>query len=210
MMDPKVYGDVALSQSEIDNRPGMRQPKDQDIATAKALMADAGFPDGFKVEGLCFAQNTEVGRLYMEIPMAQLKRTLGIECDLQLMDRAAVFAALPQGEFTLYGHSTGVMFRDPDALFGFLWAQDAGRNWGLWTTPEFQSLYEEQLTSTDPDRRRELFRQMEEYILDVDSGGAVPLVWWNALNVKRSYVKGWHPIGTHFDGRRQDRVWLEK
>ena len=210
VMDPQIYGDVSLPQADIESRPGIRQPKDEDIAKAKELMKEAGFAEGFKVDGVCLAQNTEIGQLFMEIPMAQLKRTLGIECDVQPQDRAAVFAALPKGEFTLYGHSTGVQFKDPDSLFGFLWAEGAGRNWGQWTDPEFEKMYQEQLTSTDPVRRRELHVDLQNYLLDVDSGGAVPQVWWNALNIRRSYVKGWHPLGPHFDARRMDRVWFDK
>ena len=153
VLDPAIYGDVAIPLEEVNQMPGVRQPKDEDLAEAKRLMAEAGFPNGFKLEdNECLGQNTAQGRLYMEVPIAQLRTALNIDCDIVLQDRPSVFARVAEGDFTLYGHGSGVQFKDPDSIFGLIIAPNAGRNWGRWEHPEFTKLYNEQLNATDIDR----------------------------------------------------------
>ena len=210
VLDPAIYGDVALSLEEVNQMPGVRQPKDQDLAEAKRLLAEAGFPDGFKLEdNECLGQNTAQGRLYMEVPIAQLRTALNIECDIVLQDRPSVFARVAEGDFTLYGHGSGVQFKDADSIFGLIIAPDAGRNWGRWEHPEFTKLYNEQLNAIDVDRRRELHLQMQKFVYEVDTGH-VPMTWNHAVNLVRSEVKGWHSLGPWFEHNRMDRVWIDK
>jgi ABC-type transport system substrate-binding protein len=45
---PNKGGQVVESPEDLAQTPGWRQPKDQDIAEAKALMAAAGYANGVK------------------------------------------------------------------------------------------------------------------------------------------------------------------
>ena len=75
----------ATTFEEIAQLPGFRQPKDQDVAEAKKLMAEAGFPDGFK---LTF--NTGSGkeaRTVAEVVAIQLKEKFNIDVVIQAHDR---------------------------------------------------------------------------------------------------------------------------
>jgi len=210
VLDPGHYGDVALPLEEVNKMPGVRQPKDQDIAEAKRLLADAGFPDGFTLEdNECLGQTAGTFKDYIQVPIAQLRKALNIDCKILLQDRASVFARIADHDFTLYGGGGGVQFGDPDATFSLFYTPGAGRNWGEWEDPEFTKLYNEQLTSTDAARRRELHIQMQHFIYG-GSTSTVSMSWDSRINLTRSYVKGWHPLGPWFEHARMDRVWIDK
>jgi peptide/nickel transport system substrate-binding protein len=210
VLDPGLYGDVAMPLDEVNKMPGIRQPKDADIAEAKRLLKEAGFPNGFTLEdNECLGQNTAQGRLYTEVPIAQLRKALNIDCKIVLQDRPSVFSRIAEGDFTLYGHGNGVQFKDPDSIFGLIIAPGAGRNWGKWEHPDFTKMYSEQQDSTDAPRRRDLHMQMQQFVYDVDTGH-VPMTWNHSTSVMRSYVQGWHSLGPWFDHNRMDRVWIDK
>jgi peptide/nickel transport system substrate-binding protein len=210
VLDPAIYGDVAIPMEEVNKQPGIRQPKDEDIAEAKRLMAEAGFADGITLEdNECLGQNTAQGRLYVEVPIAQLRQVLNIDCKIVLQDRPSVFSRISEGDFSLYGHGNGVQFKDPDSIFGLIIAPSGGRNWGKWEHPDFTALYNEQVDSTDAARRRELHGEMQTFVYQVDTGH-VPMTWNHANNVMRTYVNGWKSLGPWFDHNRMDRVWIDK
>src|SRR5581483_1578185 len=48
-LSPSV-GIYATPENEVAKLPGYRQPKDQDVATARRLLAEAGYPNGFSTE----------------------------------------------------------------------------------------------------------------------------------------------------------------
>ena len=64
--------------------PGYRDPKDLDIAEAKSLMAEAGFPDGFKAD--MNSGSSSQGLLVAELVTEQLRASLGIDLSLKPVD----------------------------------------------------------------------------------------------------------------------------
>ena len=75
------------TEEEILQLPGYRRLPDgskhpDDIALAKQLMADAGFPDGFTVEANATPLRTDIAVLIAD----QLKQTLNITIDLSIID----------------------------------------------------------------------------------------------------------------------------
>ena len=76
--------------------PGYRHPKDQDIAEAKKLLAEAGYPDGFKTS--LNILNTSASLLsHGELLTDLLRKNLGIDAQLNPVDLATYYVQLRDG-----------------------------------------------------------------------------------------------------------------
>src|SRR5262249_20654981 len=91
---PNKGGDVVESAEDLAQTPGWRQPKDQDIAEAKALMAAAGYANGVKATlNLTTGPGVRIGEVVAE----QLRKRLGIDFTLEAVDRATTVDRIIHG-----------------------------------------------------------------------------------------------------------------
>ena len=201
-------GKWGLSAEEISQLPGYRQPKTDDYAEAKRLMAKAGYPDGFTVKGAVTVPTHEIFGSYS---VFVLKRRLGIEVQLTLLDNARYRETLREGAFEWnFGNGPFAGFDDPDLYFS-LWQCGVVENWSNYCNEDFDRLYERQGSTMDISERNELTKQMQRILLD-----EVPFVdgfwqifypgWWN-------YVKDppkEEASGIYSWGARYEQVWLDK
>lgn len=89
----------AIPQAELLKLPGYRQPKDQDRAEAKRLLAEAGFPNGLKTS---IKYNSTHTRHPGEAQfLAEELRTSGIQAELIPTDNAVMLKAKTDGNFEL-------------------------------------------------------------------------------------------------------------
>ena len=88
--DPAVPGRAAGHQ---DGAAGEFYP--YDVAKAKSLLAEAGFPDGFKTT--LYSHNVDPWPKVLQSVQQDL-REIGIASDLKVLDRAAIRAGRPQGD----------------------------------------------------------------------------------------------------------------
>jgi ABC-type transport system substrate-binding protein len=104
---------IVESQEDLAQAPGWRQPKDQDIAEAKALMAAAGYADGVKAMlNLVTGPSVRIGEVVAE----QLRKSLGLEFTLEAVDRATTVDRILRGTHHASLDSSGVIILDPAAL----------------------------------------------------------------------------------------------
>ncbi len=149
----------ATPQDELLTMPGYRPEKDEDIATAKELMAEAGYPDGFETT---FTAWTEAASSEVAVPaFAELLRTsLGIEGEIEVIERARTADVLSSGEFSLFKSDTYASpILDPYPLWNTYLRTDSSQNWSRYSNPEFDTLLDELATEIDPAARQELVNQ---------------------------------------------------
>src|SRR5262249_61993839 len=77
-------GQVVESPEDVAQTPGWRQPKDQDIAEAKALMAAAGYANG--VKATLNLLSVPVFVRHAEVLAEQLRKSLNIELTIEPVD----------------------------------------------------------------------------------------------------------------------------
>lgn len=136
-----------------------------DVAGAKKLLADAGYPDGFTVQLNCplarYVNTEEICRA-----SASMLARIGVEVRVKGMlwpEFARMLVNGPNSSFHLIGASgnsgdvqdtfTSVMAtRDKDKGLG-------GTNWAMWTNAEFDAVTAELVRTFDPARRTELYRR---------------------------------------------------
>lgn len=132
---------------------------------AKALLAEAGFPDGLDATMIATDRYGALYTAQTEWVVADLKE-IGINVELELLDYATYFGSRwPDTEYDLqFGPQTP--FLEPDEWLRGQMGTGAGRNWYNISDPELDALLDEQLGMVDFDERAEKIREIQRYALE--------------------------------------------
>jgi peptide/nickel transport system substrate-binding protein len=161
---------------ELLARPGYRSPKAQDIAEAKALLKEAGYDPPSKLGKRILTTNTiwiypDLAQLWA----AQMKRNLGVDIAVKLVDTPSGVTSFTAGDFDLgiFGYAYNI--DDPDDYVNALYGPGA-RNYTRWKNPEFLRMLDQQSKELDPGTRRQRLRQMEAWLFTVEDP-YIQLIW---------------------------------
>ncbi|HEX2170918.1 MAG TPA: ABC transporter substrate-binding protein [Dehalococcoidia bacterium] len=137
-------------------------PPEHDLAKAKQLMAEAGFPDGFDVESLSpIPPYMSLG----ERIISQL-REIGIRTKLNTMERAVFLSKLAEGPEAFKGIVYAASGAPGDAagrIRGFAMCQGVNSRTCVPEIDEKMTRYD---TSVDPQERERLVAEVQQYIID--------------------------------------------
>ena len=199
--------------------PGMR-PKDtpggqEDIAEARRLMAEAGYPDGFEIEYTVRQVST-----YPEecsVIKQDLEEYLGITGNIETLPSAAGYAkygtsrpANAKGDWEISCQAEGMTVPDPDAVYGGIFRKGGTRNYTDWEDPEINAWFEEQKVELDPDRRREINKEAERWLHDFSNNHWVSLGLSQNFWVVNKDIKGFVAPQTVQYGFKHEHLWLDR
>jgi peptide/nickel transport system substrate-binding protein len=150
------------------------KPPAFDLAAAKALLAEAGYPDGFRIT-LHSPNNRYVEDAKTAQAVAQFWSRIGLDARVEVMPANVFFTRSGKREFSAFligfGHSTG------DAWLGLsqvLQSYDGngtgGLNRGRYSDPAFDRVMEEARGVFDKGRREALLRQAQRIAFEQDAG----------------------------------------
>jgi peptide/nickel transport system substrate-binding protein len=161
---------------ELLKLPGYRIPKDQDLAEAKALLKEAGYDPPPKL-GKRVLNTGRVSFLpdAAQLWAAQMKRNLGLDIEVKLVDGPTAINAHMAGDYDLgiWGYAYNI--DDPDDFVNAVYGPGA-RNYTRWKNPKFLEMLEQQSRELDRDKRRQILRKMEEFLLTVEDP-YIPINW---------------------------------
>jgi peptide/nickel transport system substrate-binding protein len=149
----------ATPNDELLTMPGYRPDKTEDIETAKQLLAEAGYPDGFETT---FTAWTEASSSEVAVPaFAELLRTsLNIRGDIEVVERPRTTDILTSGEFDLFKSDTYASpVLDPYPLWNTFIRTGASQNFSQYSNPDFDALLDELAVETDPTARQEIINR---------------------------------------------------
>lgn len=137
-----------------------------DLDKAKALLAEAGYPNGFNCTIRLNQSSTYVRPA--EILQAQLRK-IGIELEFDLMERAAFLSDVTSDckyDITLFMFTAG--YADPDyVLYGRLHSSNiGGSNYLKYSNSAVDKLLDKARASSDQDERKALYYSVSEYVRD--------------------------------------------
>ena len=99
---PEGMGMESFSADTLRTMKNFRAPTEEDIAEAKALLADAGYPEGTPLPKLDLpGRNNKFNTVVVELIQAQLKQHLGWESEPRMVDVGVWREIKSAGEFDM-------------------------------------------------------------------------------------------------------------
>ncbi|MBI2907629.1 MAG: hypothetical protein HYX92_08250 [Chloroflexi bacterium] len=203
-----VPGTWGVPKEELLKMPGWRQPKDADIAEARRLLAEAGFPNGFTAKALVVAQKRfEEQAVYVADQMSKI----GIKVELDVKEMAVRTALLNQGAFSLHPTNAGFAYPDPQNEARW-WAAPVGDAWGMnwqrYSDPKIWDLFEKQSRTLDPAERMKVVRELDLRLIEA---AAQPVIFWrDDLLGMWPEVKNRGKLIGMFSFQKYQDIWLAK
>ncbi len=183
-------------------------PYPYDPVRARALLADAGYPNGFRADYAIY-NDDELERLSMS--MQGDLAEVGIHLDLRVMSLSSYFTALgrpdgpPLGFYAWIGD-----FPDPTSFLDAKFhsrgiAEENSSNDSFYKNPELDTVLDTARGELDPMKRDAMYRRAEKILFD-----DAPWIWGfhrSFTEVTQPYVRGYepHPIWL----RDYTSAWLD-
>ncbi|MBI2910490.1 MAG: ABC transporter substrate-binding protein [Chloroflexi bacterium] len=204
VMGPMIRGLWSLPDDELLKRPGYRGVTAADIQKAKALLAEAGYPNGFPVEAMIADQYTKQ-TVFIQ---SQLK-AIGIDVSIKVVDVATNEKRLVAHDFAMGFYLTGQPVEEPDLLLSF-YVTGGGRAYSGFSDKQIDDWYREQSRTTDAGKRKEIVLNMQRRILNL---AATPVLYHQLYETAYwKCVRGYYPekqVGGPNNSKKQN-IWLDE
>jgi peptide/nickel transport system substrate-binding protein len=175
--------------------------KKPDIAKAKQLLAEAGYPNG--IDLTLIASDRPATRTQLGVAVREMAAAAGFRINVQTMPHATYLDQVwKKGNFYVGFYN---MQPTADAIFNLLYTSNATWNETRWNNSTFDTVINAARVETDETKRAALYAKAQELM-----NTEVPTVisaFFDLLAAQRAYVEGYtlHPRGSVF---RLDMVSL--
>ena len=163
---------------------------DYNVEKAKALLAEAGYPDGFSAN---IWTNEKKARIDMcTIIQSQLKE-VGINVEISVLEWGAYLEGIKNGEHEMFMVGWSTQTPDPDmSLFGpFHSSQKGKNNFSYYGNPKVDELLEQGRLLKDSPKRQAVYEELQT-IIRKDA----PWIVMNNGEIvvgTQSYIEGFEP-----------------
>lgn len=172
---------------------------DRDLAEAKRLLAEAGFPNGFKTTLTCINDTDKV--TMAQVIQANLAE-VGIDAEINALESGSFWSVGMEGDSDAW-KDVAIILNGwglaPDAYEGVRWHttdQVGVWNWERFSSEEFDTLSNQSRTEFDLDKREQIFIRMQD--LMEESGAYLFLTSGLWVNMYRNTIRA----ATTPDGRK--------
>jgi peptide/nickel transport system substrate-binding protein len=175
-------------------------PKKRDLSRARALLSEAGYPNGIDLE--LVADNRPPSKQDFAVAMREMAKPAGIRINLKVMTDALYLDMVwLKGKFYVGNYE---MQPTIDAAFSLLFTSKAPWNDSHWHDPTFDRLVAAARSENDEQQRSRLYAQAQEYMSE-QTPSLIP-VFFDVLAAHRERLQGFraHPRGVIF---RLEDVW---
>ncbi len=185
-----LFGDWGVPAKEVLTWPGWRQPKDQDIAEAKRLLAEAGYASGFEMEILSRSNRiTQTGATFMTGQLQQI----GIRATVKVVEDAVFWDSGRRAQHQAMVYTPGYSTPDPGSVLGNFFVPGGSLNFaGNDNDQRMTNLNDKQMRALSDEERRKITQEAEVYALREQLIG-VPIAWPYSFIAVDSHVKGFIP-----------------
>ncbi len=194
----------AVPPAELEKLPGFGRDAERNRAEAKKLLAEAGYPNGFKV----VLKNRNVKLPYQDFAVYVIQewRKIGVEAENRPLETAALLADVrDHGNFELSVSATVEYLDDPDVFLRRYTTGDP-TNVGRYSDTILDDLFARQTRALDPVERRKLIVELQKRVLE--QAYYMPGLWWTRNVVHWTKVKNYVAPPSHYTNQKLQDVWL--
>jgi oligopeptide transport system substrate-binding protein len=162
-----------------------------DVSAARALLAEAGFPEGKNFPRLELVYNpVAASPQVLEAIQAMWKRDLGVEITLLSQDFRVYLDAMKGLRYDIAGARWIGDYNDPNTYLD-MFLTGGGNNQTGWSSPAYDALIARAATTADSAARTALFQEAEALLLG--ESPIAPLVFGARVHLLHPEVRGWSP-----------------
>jgi len=199
--------------ADLLTRPGYRSPKAPDLAAATALLQEAGYaPPARLGKRILTVAPTAIDVDLVQLWVAQMRRNLGLDIEIKVVDSPTRVNTLVAGDFDLGMLGYAFNIDDPDDWVNAVYGPGA-RNYTRWKHPTFLTLFDQQSREFDRAKRWQILRQMEEFLFTVEDP-YIHILWgslyYTVSNKVRTAAGPFIPAPTLQVMHKQEHWWLEQ
>lgn len=177
-----------------------------DPAAARALLAEAGYPEGRGLPTLEILINSSGNhRVIAEAVQEMWRRELGVSTSIINMEQKTLLAARRSLDFQILRSDWAGDYLDP-ATFLNVFSGNSGNNHTGWSNQEYDALLYQAARTPNQAERYELFSRAETILLR--DAPIIPLYYYTTVRLVHPAVHGWYP--TLLDRHPYKYVWLEE
>lgn len=168
---------------------------------ARALLAEAGYPDGEGFPVVEYLYNTsDAHKAVAEALQYMWEEELGVKVTLNNQEWAAFLQTRKDGDYSIARNGWIADYNDPISFLD-MWLTGGGNNDAQYSNEEYDSLIKEAKTTTDVKERMELLHKAEDKIIGEDSALA-PLYFYTQKYMLADGIEGVYycPLGYFFFG----------
>lgn len=166
---------------------------------AKALLADAGYPDGAGFPAVTYLYNTDDRHNAIALALQSMwKNVLNVDVTMDNQDWNVFLQTRTAGEYNICRNGWICDFNDP-MNFLDMFMTGNGNNDAHYSNEKYDALLNEALVTADPAKRMELMHQAEDQMMGEDAAIA-PLFYYNQPYLLSDRVDGMYytPLGYFF------------
>jgi ABC-type oligopeptide transport system substrate-binding subunit len=160
------------------------------VAEAKKLLAEAGYPDGKGFPPISILFNTqEQHKRIAEVVQDQWKTNLGINVTLENKEWKTYLDATQSINYNVARAGWIGDFLDP-MTFLDMWTTGNGNNNTGWSNKEFDAMVNQAQDETNPEKRREIMAKMETMLNN--EMPMIPLYTYVWFSLTKPYIKNYY------------------
>lgn len=176
-----------------------------DPDAARALLAEAGYPEGKGAPPIQLLYNTsETHRAVAEAIQEMWRRELHLEVKLQNQENKMILTARRAGDYEVLRSVWTADTIDPLSFLG-VFTSSSGNNYTGWSNAAYDQFLFEAARTTDASARDALLQKAEGVLLD--EAPIIPIYHYTHVFLIQPSVHNWHP--TLLDHHPYKYVYLE-
>jgi peptide/nickel transport system substrate-binding protein len=194
----------SLAPEELQQLPGFGKDHAANLAEAKRLLAEAGYPNGFKT--VLTNRNIKLPYIDLGVYLVSAWKKIGVEAEHKLEESATWTKSRNTRDFELFIDPFGYAAAgDPDEVL-VKFTSKASNNWGRFSDPAIDDLYEKQKVELDEQKRIQLVKDLQKRLMS--RTWEIVGLWWTRYEVRSAKIRNYDPQPSHWLNRRLEDVWL--
>jgi oligopeptide transport system substrate-binding protein len=176
----------------VEQRSGYKPAlcEEYDPEKARALLAEAGFPNGRGFPPITIQYNTnDTHKHVAELIQYQWKEQLGIQVELRGLEWQAYLQNQQTLQYQVSRAGWHGDYPDPNTFLN-MWVTGGGNNQTGWSNAQYDALIQQAQNEPEDKRRVEYFRQAEQILMD--ELPIIPIYFYLSTSMSKPYVRGYY------------------